>query len=399
MVSIIVPVYRAEKTLRRCVESVLAQTYTDWELILVDDGSPDGSGALCEEIVREQRSGAQPENVTLGQGNGAQPENVTREQRSAARQVRRSVQFPVNADGECSREKACARRILVLHKENGGVSSARNAGMEAVHGEFLFFLDSDDAIVPEALQIMMAAQQAYDADMVYGGIAYRYETALPDRAEKRGERKTLILEQRKLCFYPNARAMRDDYAKRYVSFEVHHASGTLYRRGAVAALCFSERLTMGEDLAFNLQVLAAARGIVFLRERVYFYYKNKEQSATMQYDAHKVEKAKAVHALAVQGARRIFGEQYVPLAENAVLAGDVVRAAQRLVQRYPDKKDAARVKAQIRAWVEDEEVRQAAERMYTGTAVYWGVRWGMRRKKSAEWMYWVFLKLRLCYTK
>ena len=91
-ISIVVPVYKAESFLHVCVNSILAQTYTDFELILVDDGSPDDSGVLCDEFASSDD------------------------------------------------------RIRVLHKKNGGVSSARNLGMSVASGEWLCFIDSDDFV-------------------------------------------------------------------------------------------------------------------------------------------------------------------------------------------------------------------------------------------------------------
>ena len=105
---IIVPVYKAEKYLRRCVESIVHQTYTDWELLLVDDGSPDGSGGICDEYA----------------GRDA--------------------------------------RIRVFHKENGGVSSARNLGLENVRGEYVTFVDSDDMIDTRTLEICMSRCEGLD---------------------------------------------------------------------------------------------------------------------------------------------------------------------------------------------------------------------------------------------
>lgn len=89
-VSVIVPVYKAEKYLRKCVDSILAQTFRDFEVILVDDGSPDKSGEICDEYARKDP------------------------------------------------------RVRVIHKENGGVSSARNKGIDEARGEYISFLDSDD---------------------------------------------------------------------------------------------------------------------------------------------------------------------------------------------------------------------------------------------------------------
>jgi glycosyltransferase involved in cell wall biosynthesis len=110
-ISVIIPVYKVEAYLEKCVMSVLCQTYQCLEIILVDDGSPDGCPALCDELA--QRDG----------------------------------------------------RIQVIHKENGGLSSARNAGIEAATGDYLFLLDSDDYIVPEALEKLYRALTENGADM------------------------------------------------------------------------------------------------------------------------------------------------------------------------------------------------------------------------------------------
>lgn len=96
-ISIIVPVYKVEKYLHCCVDSILAQTFTDWELLLIDDGSPDRSGEICDEYASKDA------------------------------------------------------RIKVFHKENGGVSSARNLGIDKAEGEWLCFIDSDDTIQPTYL--------------------------------------------------------------------------------------------------------------------------------------------------------------------------------------------------------------------------------------------------------
>lgn len=102
VVSIIVPVYKTEKYLRQCVESVLAQTYLCWELILVDDGSPDNSGKICDEYAAQDS------------------------------------------------------RIKVLHTDNQGLSSARNNGLKLVQGEYISFLDSDDTLHPDFLRTLVA---------------------------------------------------------------------------------------------------------------------------------------------------------------------------------------------------------------------------------------------------
>ena len=111
-VSVIVPIYHVAPWLRRCLDSILAQTYTEFQLILVDDGSTDSCGAICDEYAAKDH------------------------------------------------------RITVIHKENGGLSSARNAGLEAADGQFISFIDSDDWIHPQFLELMLHFQKAGDYDLV-----------------------------------------------------------------------------------------------------------------------------------------------------------------------------------------------------------------------------------------
>lgn len=97
-ISVIVPVYNVEKYLRKCVDSILSQTFTDFELLLIDDGSKDHSGEICDEYALQDD------------------------------------------------------RVKVFHKENGGVSSARNLGIDVAKGEWITFVDADDYIAENLLQ-------------------------------------------------------------------------------------------------------------------------------------------------------------------------------------------------------------------------------------------------------
>ena len=115
LISVIVPVYNVEKYLARCVDSILAQTYSHLEIILVDDGSQDDSGKICDEYAAKDA------------------------------------------------------RIQVIHKENGGLSSARNAGIDAAKGEYLAFVDSDDWIEPDAYDRMMELIEKYSVKLVCAG--------------------------------------------------------------------------------------------------------------------------------------------------------------------------------------------------------------------------------------
>ena len=111
-VSIIVPVYKVEKYLRKCIDSIINQTLKDIEIILVDDGSPDNCGKICDEYAAKDT------------------------------------------------------RIKVIHKENGGLSSARNAGMEVAEGEYIGFVDSDDWIESDMYMTLWQKAKDINADLV-----------------------------------------------------------------------------------------------------------------------------------------------------------------------------------------------------------------------------------------
>ncbi len=112
MVSVIIPVYNTSKYLKECIDSVLAQSFTDLEIILVNDGSTDDSGTICDEYSKVDK------------------------------------------------------RVFVIHKKNGGLADARNHGVAAARGEFIFFLDSDDFIVKDAIEMLGKRQKSDDFDMV-----------------------------------------------------------------------------------------------------------------------------------------------------------------------------------------------------------------------------------------
>ena len=119
-ISVIVPVYKVEGYIRRCVESILAQTYRNLEVLLIDDGSPDGSGGICDEFAAKDS------------------------------------------------------RVTVIHQENGGVSSARNAGLRRASGDWIAWVDSDDWVEPDFLQYLLTNAQDSGADIVICGMFEEY---------------------------------------------------------------------------------------------------------------------------------------------------------------------------------------------------------------------------------
>ncbi len=143
LISVIIPVYKVEKYLKRCVDSVLAQTYENIEIILVDDGSPDNCGEMCDEYAR--------------------------------------------ADS----------RVVVIHKENGGVSAARNIGVERSHGEYVTFVDSDDYISPDYVEYLYSLLSDNDADVAIADFKKTSENSYDFTFDK--ETNVKMLDGKEAC--------------------------------------------------------------------------------------------------------------------------------------------------------------------------------------------------------
>lgn len=179
-ISVIVPVYNAERWLHRCVDSILAQTYTDFELLLIDDGSTDSSSDICDEYALVDP------------------------------------------------------RVRVLHKPNGGVSSARNLGLDNVRGEWITFVDADDWIDDNFLK----AIQVYNVDLTIGDFCL-FNT----------------IQTWSHCHVPNGVYENEDI-KRLISkypFPAFHSPwGKLFRKSIIdnQHLRFNEKLKRGEDTIF-----------------------------------------------------------------------------------------------------------------------------------------------------
>ena len=141
LVTVVIPVYKAEKYLEKCVESVRGQTMTDIEIILVDDGSPDNCPAMCDEYAVKDE------------------------------------------------------RIKVIHKENGGLSDARNAGIEAATAQYITFVDSDDCVEAELCEVLYGLIVKENADVSCGRNYYVYDGC--NIINKGADEKTYVLPVRK----------------------------------------------------------------------------------------------------------------------------------------------------------------------------------------------------------
>ena len=204
-ISIIVPVYNVEDYVRTCIESVIAQTYLDWELILVDDGSLDRSGLICDEYEKKDN------------------------------------------------------RIKTIHKINGGVSSARNIGIESAIGEWLYFIDSDDFIDRKALEITIQKNNTLCADLIVHGLV--------DDFIYNGKSNSIRYRDIKDYDYQTIIECVDKYGL------LRGPVCKLFKKNIVDRnfIRFDESISYGEDTKFTFQYLLHCSTISFVPEHFYHY--------------------------------------------------------------------------------------------------------------------------------
>lgn len=200
MVSVIVPVYKSEKTLERCVKSLTMQSYRELEILLVVDGPPDKSGELAERLAGEDD------------------------------------------------------RIRVIHQKNCGVSAARNKGLKEAKGEYIRFLDSDDYVEKDSIQIMVEAMEGENTDFVIAGFHHLYFGRC---IEKLPERKGT---------FP-MKDSRDAILELYQKGFLNMPWNKLFKRKLIKT-GFPEELNLGEDLLFNLAYFKECKSFSTVRKPV-----------------------------------------------------------------------------------------------------------------------------------
>ena len=212
LISVIMPVYKTEEShLRKAIESVINQSYRKLEIVLVDDGSPDQCGAICDAYA--------------GTDN----------------------------------------RIRVIHKKNGGVSSARNCGLETVTGDYIFFVDSDDTLKGNAIEVLFAIVQKTNADIVICSCKHVKEKN-DDNAIYDGAYQCLKTVE-------SAEAIKNLSYNIHVFDELEPTAvwGKLYKKSAVQNLRFNEKMNVGEDFVFNYFAICKAKVVTYCNLKLYNY--------------------------------------------------------------------------------------------------------------------------------
>jgi glycosyltransferase involved in cell wall biosynthesis len=238
LVSVIIPVYQVSDYVERCLKSVMSQTYTDIECIIVDDATKDDSIVKCERLIREYN-----ENLKGG------------------------------------------IRFKILHHEvNRGLSAARNTGTKAATGEYVFYLDSDDEMTPDCMEKMMLMAEKYpEAEMVVG----RYQTIENGnvRSFQKGEVPDYVVSNEKIVSLY--------YTKCIPIF----AWNKLMKRSFIEAhkLCFKEGIVYEDDL-WMFHVVKYLSAVAFLNEVTYHYYIRPGSILTSHDEFRKGESYKIIYS-------------------------------------------------------------------------------------------------------
>lgn len=220
MISIIVPIYNAEQFLRECIDSLLSQSYRNIEIILVNDGSKDGSLSICQNYNDN--------------------------------------------------------RIVIIDKENAGVSSARNAGLKVAKGRYVTFVDADDTLPVNAISLLLEGLEKYQADMVVGTFMFQYGKVYRSHSVR--------LTSGVYSFQSLLSDFIDDGT--LSGFILGSVCGSLYKKNIIDSyqLFFNCAIKNNEDGLFNFEYALKAENVYILDECVYYY----RQSSTNTSASHQL---------------------------------------------------------------------------------------------------------------
>lgn len=315
MISIVVPVYKSEKTLQRCVESLQAQTWQKIEIILVDDGSPDGCPVMCDAYAKQDS------------------------------------------------------RIRVIHKKNGGVSSARNAGLLEAEGTCVAFVDSDDYVEPEYCEKMRRSLDERKAQIAICGYNHHYVGACVEKLP--GDEKDLL--------------------ELYKTGFLNMPWNKLFLRQVMTTgnpMLFPEDLDLGEDLLLNLAYLKECEQVALVNDPLYHYIQEESgKTLSSQKRDNKLELSKRIRREAECFFREHRGDQEAPgeteYEKRIRRIVDTRFLCECLddVERLPFEKElsAVRKRSIIRSFCEDAQVKEACVYAAPAALDYRILQWCMGR--------------------
>ena len=231
LVSVIVPIYNVEKYLGECIDSIIRQTYAYLEIILVNDGSTDNSYLICEDYKKKDK------------------------------------------------------RIVLINKENGGLSSARNKGIECANGGYISFVDSDDYIAPDMIESLIKVMDFEQVEVACCSFKKIKKSPLPKKTENKVMNETEVYQSYQAVSY-----LLDE--RHYKCF----ACNKLYKRDLFNDIRFPEG-KLYEDIITEYKIFKKAKKVVFYRKELY-YYRIREGSITKKaFDKRNYEMLEPIKAI------------------------------------------------------------------------------------------------------
>ena len=220
-ISVIIPVYKVEKYLSKCIDSVLNQTYSNLEIILVDDGSPDNCGAICDEYAKKDS------------------------------------------------------RIKVIHKENGGLSDARNKGLEIAAGEYIAFVDSDDYLNKKMYETLFDLSHEHNADVVFCELQrFSEDEVVNENCSDNYEIKELTKVEalNEILFNDNVG---------------NYMMPKLFKRRTIEGILFPKGRVY-EDIATTYKIIDRSEKIVYTNQKLYYYLFGRVGATTSTFTPKKI---------------------------------------------------------------------------------------------------------------
>jgi glycosyltransferase involved in cell wall biosynthesis len=255
-VSIVVPIYNVEKYIHKCVDSILQQTYTHLEVILVNDGSPDNCGEIAEDYQKKDR------------------------------------------------------RVKVIHKSNGGLSDARNVGMKHITGEYTVFVDSDDWLDENMIEMMVNSMQLFKADIVQSAFYYAYDDKLlVDNRHFQDSDSPVLLDNQTLMY----ELVKNDKVKNF-------AWGKLYQTKLIKDIPFKTGVLF-EDVFWAHQVMHQVDSYLILHEPLFYYYQ-RDDSIVATYSLRNLDVIKGLqerHTFIEQFYKELTGESYKIILKTCLI--------------------------------------------------------------------------------
>lgn len=222
MISIVVPIYNKEKYLNKCLDTIINQTYRDLEIILVDDGSTDNSPQICDDYAQKDE------------------------------------------------------RVVVIHKPNGGLSTARNAGLSSAHGDYITFVDSDDYIELDTYEyVANAVKNNEDVILFREKLVDLNGNILNIEGDTPTDK----------VYYTN----QDFLADLIIKKQTNGCCDKVYKKETLGDLRFEENRHHGEDVLFNIQFLTRVKSVAYVDSIKYSYVSNVDSITHSSFNSHSVD--------------------------------------------------------------------------------------------------------------